>query len=216
MSTEAHADYRTLQGYESRKRLGLLVQADMPAEVKAEVTKSERKAFRRELSREESEILARMEAVQLQMSKTIQHVGGSLENHFKNIPEEKLHEEIEARFKMYDLDKNGTLDREEICEAMAEMGHRPSAEELEEFFTLFDTDKNGTIDMMEFEQMVRIKLHLMEPDSIVHSPGKSPEKDTSPTKEVHFEEQQVKAHATQRKNSAPKITRPTWNKDVHG
>lgn len=40
---------------------------------------------------------------------------------------------------MHVTDVFGLLSREEIGEAMAEMGRRPTEEELDEFFDLFDT-----------------------------------------------------------------------------
>mmetsp|Transcript_51296 Transcript_51296/g.104340 ORF Transcript_51296/g.104340 Transcript_51296/m.104340 type:complete len:203 (+) Transcript_51296:123-731(+) len=121
-----------------------------------------------EQSLKEQRILRHMEEVRAQVSSRIQHVGKSLEQHFRSIPVEQLTAEIAKRFKYYDKDGNGTLDRYEIIEAMAEMGSRPSETEVNEFFALFDTDKNGTIEMDEFDQMIRLKLGLISQDDIVH------------------------------------------------
>jgi len=92
-----------------------------------------------EQSLKEQRILRHMEEVRAQVSSRIQHVGKSLEQHFRSIPVEQLTAEIAKRFKYYDKDGNGTLDRYEIIEAMAEMGSRPSETEVNEFFALFDT-----------------------------------------------------------------------------
>lgn len=77
---------------ESRKKFGLQFMDDEfdnePEEVM--VISPPPAPFRKELSREESDILARMEQVRSQMSRTISSVGLSLENHFKHIPPERV------------------------------------------------------------------------------------------------------------------------------
>jgi len=64
-----------------------------------------------EQSLKEQRILRHMEEVRAQVSSRIQHVGKSLEQHFRSIPVEQLTAEIAKRFKYYDKDGNGTLDR---------------------------------------------------------------------------------------------------------
>eukprot|EP00961_Rhodomonas_salina_P247705 3346504-Rhodomonas_salina.3 len=92
--------------------------------------------------------------------KTMEVSAKCLTSYFRNIPTTQLSKEIAERFEHFDKDKNGTLDKEEVREAMAEMGQRPNEGELETFFTACDTDCNGSIDLAEFEAMVRVKLGL--------------------------------------------------------
>lgn len=94
--------------------------------------------------------------------KTIEFSGKCLADHFRNIPESKLNTEIAMRFKDFDKSGSGYLDKEELREALAEMGQRPSEEELDLFFDQCDKDKNGMIDEAEFGAMVRVKLGLID------------------------------------------------------
>lgn len=94
--------------------------------------------------------------------KTIEFSGKALANYFRNVPKTKLNTEIARRFRDFDKDGNGYLDKEELREALAEMGQRPSDEELEVFFTECDKDNNGMIDEAEFGAMVFVKLGLID------------------------------------------------------
>lgn len=71
-----------------------------------------------------------------------------LEDYFRHIPKLKLSEHIEMRFKLFDRDHNGTLDREEVREAMAEMGQRPSELELDRFFAAYDKNSDQKISLV--------------------------------------------------------------------
>lgn len=81
--------------------------------------------------------------------KTLEVTGAALLEHFKKCPPKKLAAEIKERFEHFDKDKSGFLDRDEVREAMAEMGSRPTDEELEEFYTECDMDGNGLIDLVK-------------------------------------------------------------------
>ena len=79
----------------------------------------------------------------------------------------------------YDLDHNHVLDKLELTEAMAAMGHRPSPQEVDELMIKVETksglnldaqtlnptpeskvdkDGSGTVELDEFEHMVRASL----------------------------------------------------------
>ena len=74
--------------------------------------------------------------------------GKCLIDFFRNIPAHKLSVEIAAKFRFFDKDKNGTLDKEEVREGMAEMGQRPDDNELDMIFKTFDLDGDGKIDQV--------------------------------------------------------------------
>lgn len=101
--------------------------------------------------------------------KTLEVSSACLAEHFRAISTKKLTTEIKERFAHFDKDQSGSLDREEVREAMAEMGTRPTDEELEEFYVQCDLDGNGLIDLVEFENMVRVKLGLMQATDLKES-----------------------------------------------
>eukprot|EP00286_Rhodomonas_abbreviata_P003784 CAMPEP_0181344124 /NCGR_PEP_ID=MMETSP1101-20121128/32003_1 /TAXON_ID=46948 /ORGANISM="Rhodomonas abbreviata, Strain Caron Lab Isolate" /LENGTH=216 /DNA_ID=CAMNT_0023455901 /DNA_START=27 /DNA_END=674 /DNA_ORIENTATION=- len=89
-----------------------------------------------------------------------------LVDHFKRIPASELTEAIKEKFNTWDINKNGSLERSEIQQAMAEMGKRPTDGEVDELFEFFDTNKSGTIELDEFDKMVRINLKMLSLDSL--------------------------------------------------
>ena len=58
--------------------------------------------------------------------------------------------EIRAVFDSIDLDGNGTLDREEMDQAVVRLGLGLTKEEVDELMAEMDTDKDGTVDYGEF------------------------------------------------------------------
>lgn len=50
--------------------------------------------------------------------------------------------------------------REELEDALAEMGKRLTKSEMQDILDQFDTDKSGTIELDEFEHMVRSNLGM--------------------------------------------------------
>ena len=84
----------------------------------------------------------------LQSQATRKQLGGNLKDHFKFLlvmgPTE-LEKEIKARFKAWDSDGGGYLDKAEMSQAMEEMGKKPTAEELEALMKEVDLDGNGTV-----------------------------------------------------------------------
>eukprot|EP00961_Rhodomonas_salina_P263095 3555398-Rhodomonas_salina.1 len=80
-----------------------------------------------------------------------------LSGFFRSISTQKLSREIAERFRHFDKNKNGTLEKEEVREGMAEMGQRPSEEELEDFFKACDTDSNGSIDLVRSISFIQLQ-----------------------------------------------------------
>eukprot|EP00283_Hemiselmis_rufescens_P005496 CAMPEP_0173435368 /NCGR_PEP_ID=MMETSP1357-20121228/14942_1 /TAXON_ID=77926 /ORGANISM="Hemiselmis rufescens, Strain PCC563" /LENGTH=171 /DNA_ID=CAMNT_0014400343 /DNA_START=170 /DNA_END=685 /DNA_ORIENTATION=+ len=99
------------------------------------------------------------EVVQLSHS-TIEAASGQLADYYKTIPHGELSERIRMSFDAFDTNKNMTLDRNELREALAEMGKRPSDDELDVLFQEWDLDGNGTIEPDEFDHMVRQSLSI--------------------------------------------------------
>ena len=86
--------------------------------------------------------------------KTMEASSSALWDHFKKIPHEKLQAHVILRFNAYDTDGSGSLDRDEMREAMAEMGRRPSETELDELMKVVDVDGDGTINLDEFSMYI--------------------------------------------------------------
>eukprot|EP00961_Rhodomonas_salina_P285912 3863635-Rhodomonas_salina.1 len=124
--------------------------ASAPAVNYAHLTPTETRLqsnFHDRLSEEEAtrEIIRHMKAVRADLSstqescrKTLETTSCCLKEHFQHIPPKELAQHIALRFTYFDKDKNGFLDRNEVTEAMAEMGQRPSETELEEYFQAID------------------------------------------------------------------------------
>eukprot|EP00286_Rhodomonas_abbreviata_P026071 CAMPEP_0181295252 /NCGR_PEP_ID=MMETSP1101-20121128/4044_1 /TAXON_ID=46948 /ORGANISM="Rhodomonas abbreviata, Strain Caron Lab Isolate" /LENGTH=189 /DNA_ID=CAMNT_0023399983 /DNA_START=178 /DNA_END=744 /DNA_ORIENTATION=- len=120
-----------------------------------------------------NEIIRRMKALRADLQdtlgschKTMETSSHCLEDYFRHIAPAQLFQHVSARFSHFDKDHDGSLDRDEVREAMAEMGQRPTEQELDEFFALFDKDMNGRINLGEFDKMVRCKLGIIKPSSL--------------------------------------------------
>mmetsp|Transcript_45258 Transcript_45258/g.92374 ORF Transcript_45258/g.92374 Transcript_45258/m.92374 type:complete len:237 (+) Transcript_45258:178-888(+) len=92
-----------------------------------------------------NEIIRRMKALRADLQdtlgschKTMETSSHCLEDYFRHIAPAQLFQHVSARFSHFDKDHDGSLDRDEVREAMAEMGQRPTEQELDEFFALFD------------------------------------------------------------------------------
>mmetsp|Transcript_41064 Transcript_41064/g.63219 ORF Transcript_41064/g.63219 Transcript_41064/m.63219 type:complete len:203 (-) Transcript_41064:37-645(-) len=118
-----------------------------------------------------------------------------LENFFRHLPATRLQEAIDEKFNFFDSNHDATLDREEVREAMAEMGQRPTNDELDNFIKLFDHDEDGRIDQKEFSQMVLVKLRLAKlPDVMT---GKAADVITAkPTQKVEIISKDAKKETT--------------------
>mmetsp|Transcript_34346 Transcript_34346/g.28966 ORF Transcript_34346/g.28966 Transcript_34346/m.28966 type:complete len:232 (-) Transcript_34346:709-1404(-) len=113
------------------------------------------------LTPEQAAIIDRMRAAQdscggfLDSSKkTMESSSKVLWDHFKKIPMEKLQSHIIMRFNSYDTDSSGSLDRNEMREAMAEMGRRPAETELDAMMQTADKNGDGTVNLDEFSLFI--------------------------------------------------------------
>uniref|UniRef100_A0A6T8PPK7 EF-hand domain-containing protein n=1 Tax=Hemiselmis andersenii TaxID=464988 RepID=A0A6T8PPK7_HEMAN len=119
------------------------------------------------LTKEENQVIMRArslkseiaEVVQLSHS-TIEAASGQLADYYKTIPHGELSDRIRMSFNAFDSDKSETLDRNELREALAEMGKRPTEDELNVLFAEWDMDGNGKIEPDEFDHMVRQSLSI--------------------------------------------------------
>ena len=92
-------------------------------------------------------------------SNSLEHGSALLTSYFATIPAEELSAKVKACFGSFDVNGDGTLQPNELQDALAEMGKRPTTSELQDLFEQFDTDKSGTIELDEFEHMVRTNLN---------------------------------------------------------
>ena len=67
---------------------------------------------------------------------------------------QELKEEYKKAFDQFDKDKQGTICRKELSEALKIFGSRIKEEEIDDFFLEVDLDQNGTIDFEEFLLLV--------------------------------------------------------------
>eukprot|EP00930_Biecheleria_cincta_P070243 TRINITY_DN57896_c0_g1_i1.p1 TRINITY_DN57896_c0_g1~~TRINITY_DN57896_c0_g1_i1.p1 ORF type:complete len:260 (+),score=75.25 TRINITY_DN57896_c0_g1_i1:74-853(+) len=60
---------------------------------------------------------------------------------------------LREAFNIFDKDKNGGIDKEELKSVMISLGHSPDAKELDDVMAQADTDGNGEIDFEEFRSL---------------------------------------------------------------
>ena len=58
-------------------------------------------------------------------------------------------------FDIFDSDKSGQIDKEEVQLAMQSLGAVVSDQELDDFMRRHDSDSNGEIDLLEFTERLR-------------------------------------------------------------
>ena len=75
-----------------------------------------------------------------------------------HLTEEELAEFREI-FNLVDLDKGGTISKDELKQLMTTLGLKPSAEELNAMVDEIDSDGNGEIDFDEFVQVMSRKVN---------------------------------------------------------
>jgi len=68
---------------------------------------------------------------------------------FRMLPASNLEDVLEV-FNDFDVDKSGTIDRDEFRQLTCVLGIRRSAEKTDEMFDAIDIDGNGTLDFQEF------------------------------------------------------------------
>jgi len=131
------------------------------------LTDEQRKAFTPEEAAHIESVMRGMADVKCTIKDSVSHsheilevCSGILVNYFASIPEDQLSAKIRVKFEQFDLDKSGGLDKQELSDALAEMGRKPAPEELNDLFEMFDADGSGTIEIDEFEHMVRSQLNI--------------------------------------------------------
>merc|ERR1719481_1720581 len=62
---------------------------------------------------------------------------------------------IREVFSLFDADKNGEIDMEELKEVMTRLGIEPSEEDLAKMIAVVDKNENGAVDFVEFLEMMK-------------------------------------------------------------
>lgn len=71
-------------------------------------------------------------------------------------------DDVKAAFRVFDCDNNGSISKEELREAMVNLGQRCTEEEFGHMFATADTNRNGRIDFDEFVEMMLPSTRTME------------------------------------------------------
>ena len=64
---------------------------------------------------------------------------------------------MNVAFKMFDKDKNGYIEREELKQMMTKLGEKLTDGEIDEMMKEADTDKDGRVNYNEFLAMMKPK-----------------------------------------------------------
>ena len=64
---------------------------------------------------------------------------------------------MDVAFKMFDKDKNGYIEREELKQMMTKLGEKLTDSEIDEMMKEADTDKDGRVNYNEFLAMMKPK-----------------------------------------------------------
>ncbi|XP_017775573.1 PREDICTED: calcium-binding protein E63-1 [Nicrophorus vespilloides] len=62
--------------------------------------------------------------------------------------------DLMAAFRVFDLDQNGYITRDELKTAMETIGEQVTEQQLSDFITMADTDKDGKINYEEFARLL--------------------------------------------------------------
>jgi len=175
------------------------------------LTEEQRKAFTPEEAAHIEAVMRGMADTKCTIKDSVEHSHEILEvcssilvNYFASIPEDQLSAKIRAKFEQFDIDHSGGLDKQELNDALAEMGRKPSPEELNDLFEIYDADGNGCIEIEEFEHMVRSQLNIPRE----FSPRGVSEKIKKSALEVGQQKEQLKK-AAKDAASASKTKRPS-------
>ncbi|EFA83567.1 calcium-binding protein [Heterostelium album PN500] len=68
-------------------------------------------------------------------------------------------EDMKKMFKVFDTDKNGTVDFKEFTTALYLMTKAPVEERMAVLFDIFDDDKSGTLSSQEVEKMIHVAVN---------------------------------------------------------
>jgi len=71
-------------------------------------------------------------------------------------------DDVKAAFRVFDCDNNGSISKEELREAMVNLGQRCTEEEFSVMFATADKNKNGRIDFEEFVEMMLPSARSLE------------------------------------------------------
>merc|ERR1719188_2680696 len=63
-------------------------------------------------------------------------------------------DDVKAAFRVFDSNDNGSISKEELREAMVNLGQRCTEEEFSTMFATADKNRNGRIDFDEFVEMM--------------------------------------------------------------
>ena len=66
-------------------------------------------------------------------------------------------EEMSVAFKMFDKDKNGYIERDELKQMMTKLGEKLTDGEIDEMMKEADTDNDGRVNYNEFLAMMKPK-----------------------------------------------------------
>ena len=64
-------------------------------------------------------------------------------------------EEMKVAFKMFDKDKNGYIERDELKQMMTKLGEKLTDGEIDEMMKEADTDNDGRVNYNEFLAMMK-------------------------------------------------------------
>lgn len=73
---------------------------------------------------------------------------------FPSEEEDSSQEDLMAAFRVFDLDHNGYITRDELKTAMETIGEPVTEQQITQFLTMADTDKDGKINYEEFARLL--------------------------------------------------------------
>ena len=79
----------------------------------------------------------------------------------EDIPDEFV-EEIKQTFDLFDKDKSGSIDRQELGEVFKSLGQHYTDQELQEMIDEIDDDGNGAIEFAEFLKLMQKRMRNID------------------------------------------------------
>ncbi|KAI5059068.1 hypothetical protein GOP47_0025387 [Adiantum capillus-veneris] len=76
----------------------------------------------------------------------------------KVLPTDEQRQEIREIFDLFDVDNSGTIDAEELQQAMRSLGFESRTEEIDQMIREIDANDSGSIEFEEFLQMMTGKI----------------------------------------------------------
>ena len=96
----------------------------------------------------------RITAFQLH-DRSLKHTVDSFRAQIRRVLKQRKETDITEAFRDFDLDSNGSLDRQEFFELVTKIGMKVTPQQIDLVWHAFDTDGNGEIDVEEFTQFLR-------------------------------------------------------------